>query len=119
MLTERIKVSVKKSVDGRVDTAKLYGQKSQPVRMPANSGAILYGTIPSFLNGTPVLVESTDEISLPSGIVVCPTVSEVSEGKIAIQVRNYDSCDRFWRHKQQIAKLCLCDVVHRDFKFIF
>lgn len=90
---------------------KLDYHNFNPICIPADSSRLLTGTVANFLEGTDVLVEFAEHLTLPSGIVVCPTLCRVTNGKGILQVCNYSSISRVWTQAHEVAKLSPCRVL--------
>lgn len=77
--------------------------------IPANSGIVLYGSTNHIPDGEEVLVDTLDMHDLPPGLVLCPTMSTISKGRVPIQIRNYNDYGVILKQSQPVAKIMLCD----------
>ena len=93
---------------------KLDCKHDRPLHLPADSLKVLSGTVSTHLEGQDVLVEPAEDLTLPSGLVICPTLSKVTNGKVMLQVHNYSKTDRIWKQAHKVAKLSPCAVMNQE-----
>ena len=86
---EKMDVQLKDPSRSKIGWVKVNCNKVRPIHISADSGEIVSGSVSKVLDGSEVLVESSDSLSLPPGVVIFPTVCKVENGRVRIQIRNY------------------------------
>ena len=88
--------------------------KNSPVTVPAQSVLAIECTTRKLPEGYTALAEPL-ETTLPSGLIVIPTFSRVSNGKILVEVQNDTKQDIILQNKVRIAKLCASEEMQPNY----
>ena len=81
--------------------------------IPADSTINIIGTTSHLANGLDVAVEQLDTLNHP-GLIVNPSLSKVTGGRIAVQIHNFSSNDILLKRPMKIAKISICSVLSKN-----
>ncbi len=107
IMTEQIEAEIKtKSTD------ILGFAKTKPhLIIPADTAISIECTTRQLPEGYITLVEPSNT-ALPLGLVIMPTISKVSHGKVKVEVQNHSSADIILQRPTGIATIHQCDVLN-------
>jgi transposase InsO family protein len=109
-MTEQITTAIQKKNTDILGMVKI---ANKPILIPADSEVNLVGSTRHLPNDFVVLVEPTD-VSLPAGLLICPSLSSVRNGKVHFKVLNCTSHDITLTRPTRIAKISYCEVMTPD-----
>ena len=78
--------------------------------IPADSEINIIGTTRRLPNDFVVALEPSD-VSLPAGLLLCPSLSKVTNGTVNMMVANCSSTDIILTPPTRIAKITACEVI--------
>lgn len=107
----RITAEITDSRSGQLGHVKLAGKITDPVCLPGNSGSVITGTTRQLPDGCTVLIEPSNDLNLPTGVIVYPTLATVEKGKVKIQMRNYNQQPVIIKQPHKVATVSACELM--------
>ena len=91
-----------------------YIKLAETVTIPPLTAMTIQGTARHMTQACSVLVEQTDTVSLPSGVMVSPCLADLKNGATSLQVRNYTGMPVKLHKRARVAEMHTADVYTPD-----